>query len=235
MSDPNPEFPDPAPGPVWPGPEGAMGRTKRWWVLAAVLILIATAVLALRSYQDWADPQLTPPPVTDTVPAPSDGASGPAPVALRIPALGVDESLITLGLNPDETVEVPTDFDKPGWYKFGPAPGQLGSAVILGHVDSHEGPAVFYRLKDLQAGDPIEVSLADGSTAHFAVTKVETYPKTEFPAEEVYGSHGDETLQLVTCGGEYDPDARSYLSNIVAYTSLVDTDTGEAPAAAGQK
>ncbi len=163
MSGPSPEWSDPVPGPEWPGPRGAMGRVKRWWVVAAVLILIATAVLALRSYQESGDPQLGQPSVTDTVPAPSDGASGPAPVALRIPALGVDETLITLGLNPDETVEAPTDFDKPGWYKFGPAPGQLGSAVILGHVDSYEGPAVFYRLKDLEAGDSIEVSLADGT------------------------------------------------------------------------
>ncbi|MDV7245779.1 MULTISPECIES: class F sortase [Rhodococcus] len=231
MSEPNPDWPEQVPGPEWPGTEATMGRAKRWWVLAAVLLLIATAVLALRSYQNSGDPQLTPPTVTDTVPAPSEGVSGPAPVALRIPELGVDESLITLGLNPDETVEVPTDFDKPGWYKFGPAPGQLGSAVILGHVDSHEGPAVFYQLRNLQAGDSVEVSLADGSTAHFSVTKVETYPKTEFPAEQVYGSHGDETLQLVTCGGEFDPHARSYLSNVVAYTSLVDI----TPAVATQK
>ncbi|MCQ4121855.1 class F sortase [Rhodococcus tibetensis] len=229
MSEPNSEWSESVPGPEWPGTEGTMGRAKRWWVLAAVLLLIATAVLALRSYQDSGDSQLTPPTVTDT--APSEGVSGPAPVALRIPELGVDESLITLGLNPDETVEVPTDFDKPGWYKFGPAPGQLGSAVILGHVDSHEGPAVFHGLKNLEAGDTVEVSLTDGNIAHFSVTKVETYPKTEFPAEQVYGSHGNQTLQLVTCGGEFDPHARSYLSNIVAYTSLVDI----TPAAANQR
>lgn len=231
MSDPNTDWSEPVPGPEWRGTEGAMGRVKRWWVLAAVLLLVATALLALRSYQDSTDPQLTPPTVTDTVPAPSDGVSGPAPVALRIPALGVDESLITLGLNSDETVEVPADYDKPGWYKFGPAPGQLGSAVILGHVDSHEGPAVFHRLKNLKAGDSVEVSLTDGNVARFAVTKVETYPKTEFPAEQVYGSHGDQTLQLVTCGGEFDPHARSYLSNVVAYTSLV----GITSAATNQK
>ncbi|MDV7354678.1 class F sortase [Rhodococcus oxybenzonivorans] len=231
MSDPNADWSESVPGPEWPGTEGTTGRAKRWWVLAAVLLLVATAFLALRSYQSSTDPQLTPPTATDTVPAPSDGVSGPAPVALRIPALGVDESLITLGLNSDETVEVPTDFDKPGWYKFGPAPGQLGSAVILGHVDSHEGPAVFHRVKNLKAGDSVEVSLTDGSVAHFSVTKVETYPKKEFPAEQVYGSHGEHTLQLVTCGGEFDPHARSYLSNVVAYTSLVDI----TPAATNQR
>ena len=90
---------------------------------------------------------------------------------------------------------------------------------------------MFHRVKNLKAGDSVEVSLTDGNVAHFSVTKVETYPKKEVPAEQVYGSHGDHTLQLVTCGGEFDPHARSYLSNVVAYTSLVDI----TPAATNQK
>jgi LPXTG-site transpeptidase (sortase) family protein len=208
-----------------PGCEATIGRARRRRVLAVVLLLIALLIaavfLALHGYRVSGGPQLGPPSVTGTVPTPSRGASGPEPVALRIPTIGVDESLVTLRLNPDETVEVPTDFDKPGWYKFGPSPGQLGSAVILGHVDSDKGPAVFNRLGSLHEGDSVEVSLADGSVAQFSVTKVETYPKTEFPAQEVYGSHGYVALQLVTCGGEYDPETHSYLSNVVAYTSLV--------------
>ena len=144
-----------------------------------------------------------------------------APTALRIPALDMDESLITLGLNPDGTVEVPTDFSRAGWYEFGPAPGEPGSAVILGHVDSFAGPAVFHRLRELETDDMVDVGLADGGIAHFTVTAVETYPKNEFPAERVYGSNGGTTLQLVTCGGDFDSDARSYVSNVVAFTSLV--------------
>jgi sortase (surface protein transpeptidase) len=144
-----------------------------------------------------------------------------APVALRIPAIGVSTSLAELGLNQDNTVEVPSDFQQAGWFALGPTPGELGSSVILGHVDSYRGPAVFFRLRSLRAGDGIEVSRSDGSVAHFAVTSVETYAKERFPAERVYAPQGGSALHLVTCGGEFDRETRSYRSNIVAYTSLV--------------
>jgi hypothetical protein len=145
----------------------------------------------------------------------------PAPVGLRIPAIDVAVSLSELGLNPDGTVQVPTNYQEPGWYRLGPTPGQVGSAVILGHVDSRQGPAIFYRLESLQAGDQVEVSLADGAVAKFVVDRVATYPKEQFPSRSVYGSDGGSALQLVTCGGEFDRSTRSYLSNVVAYTSLV--------------
>jgi len=153
------------------------------------------------------------------------------PVFLRIPAIGVAVSLSTLGLNPDGTVQVPTDFQQPGWYRLGPSPGQVGSAVILGHVDSYQGPAVFFRLRSLRAGDPVEVSLADGVVVHFAVTTVAIYSKAQFPAQQVYASHGYSALQLVTCGGQFDRATGHYLSNIIAYTSLVATTPATAAAA----
>ncbi len=143
-------------------------------------------------------------------------------VELRIPAIGVATSLSTLGLNLDGTVQVPIIPQRAGWFRLGPTPGQVGSAVILGHVDSYDGPAVFYRLRYLQPGDQVAVSLADGAVAHFAVTKVETYPNEDFPARQVYASHGESTLQLVTCGGEFDT-ATGYQANVVIYTSLVAT------------
>jgi hypothetical protein len=161
---------------------------------------------------------------TGTVPATAPAARAPAgtvPVGLRIPALAVAVPLSRLGLNPDRTVEVPTDFARAGWFRLGPAPGQPGSAVILGHVDSYRGPAVFYRLGSLRPGNRIEVTRADGATATFAVRAVRSYLKRDFPARQVYGSHGGRSLQLVTCGGEFDRSARSYLSNIVVYTELV--------------
>jgi len=147
----------------------------------------------------------------------------PAPVALRIPAIGVDVSLSTLGLNADHTVQVPTDFQQAGWFGLGPTPGQTGSAVILGHVDSYTGPAVFFRIRTLRAGDQVNVSLADGAIAHFQVSAVAMYAKDQFPAQQVYAPHGDSALQLVTCGGTFDTHTRSYLSNIVAYTTLIAT------------
>lgn len=166
-----------------------------------------------------------PPAAGDGVPAPAEAVSPvverSVPVSLRIPAIGLAVSMSELGLNSDGTVEVPTDFQEPGWFRLGPSPGQVGSAVILGHVDSYQGPAVFFQLRSLQAGDRVEVSLADGAIAQFVVDTVATYLKTQFPAEQVYASHGYSALQLVTCGGEFDTQSRSYLSNVVAYTSLV--------------
>ena len=150
-------------------------------------------------------------------------APRPAPVALRIPAIGVDVSLSTLGLNADHTVQVPTDFQQAGWFGLGPSPGQIGSAVILGHVDSYTGPAVFFQIRTLRAGDQVNVSLADGAIAHFQVSAVAMYAKDQFPAQQVYAPHGGSALQLVTCGGTFDTHTRSYLSNIVAYTTLVAT------------
>ena len=147
----------------------------------------------------------------------------PAPVALRIPAIGVDVSLSTLGLNADHTVQVPTDFQQAGWFGLGPSPGQTGSAVILGHVDSYRGPAVFFQIRTLRAGDQVNVSLANGAVAHFRVSAVAMYAKDQFPAQQVYAPHGDSALQLVTCGGTFDTHTRSYLSNIVAYTTLIAT------------
>jgi len=145
------------------------------------------------------------------------------PLKLSIPAIGLSDSLTTLGLNADGTVQVPTDIQQAGWYKFGPTPGQTGSAVILGHVDSYRGPAVFFKLRNLVAGDLIGVSMTDGATAQFKVTSVAMYLKTAFPDQAVYASHGGSELQLVTCGGVFDTHAGHYLSNIVVYTSLVAT------------
>jgi hypothetical protein len=143
------------------------------------------------------------------------------PVELRIPAIDLAVPVSTLGLNRDGTVEVPTDFSRPGWFRLGPTPGEIGSAVILGHVDSRRGPAVFFRLQSLRHGDQIEVSLADGTVARFVVSAVLMYPKDAFPAALVYGSQGYSGLRLVTCGGDFDAKAHSYRSNVVAYASLV--------------
>lgn len=163
------------------------------------------------------------PPSNARVAGPERSGSPSAPVSLDIPAIGVAEStLSTLGLNPDETVEVPTDFDRAGWFALGPTPGESGAAVILGHVDSTTGPAVFFRLGALAPGDRIEVGLADGRVARFVVDSVETFEKQAFPAERVYTSDGSPDLQLVTCGGEFDRATGHYLSNVVVFTSFTD-------------
>jgi sortase (surface protein transpeptidase) len=187
------------------------------------MLFLAAAVafgLGLAGHQRW----LPGPLFTRSGPAPSHSI-GPTtrsvPLALSIPAIGLRVPLSELGLNPNHTVQVPTNFQEPGWYEFGPSPGQLGSAVILGHVDSYRGPAVFFQLRTLRPGDQVDVTLADGVIAHFVVRQVAMYPKAQFPSLMVYGSHGYSGLQLVTCGGVFDSQTRSYLSNVVVYTSLV--------------
>jgi len=150
-------------------------------------------------------------------------ATQSTPVSLRIPALGASSSLSQLGLNADNSPQVPTNYQEPRWYKLGPAPGQMGSAVILGHVDDKTGPAVFYKLGSLKAGDKVEVSLTDGSIVHFVVKTVATHLKTRFPSQQVHGSHGYSGLQLVTCGGRFDSVTGHYLSNVVAHIMVSTT------------
>ncbi len=171
------------------------GRLRRWWVLAIALLLVAVACLAvgLRAREHPlagpVGPQRPPPAAvkqTAFSPPPLAVAERSTPVLLSIPAIGLSVPLSQLGLNADGTVQVPTDFQMPGWFEPGPAPGQLGSAVILGHVDSYQGPAVFFQLRTLLTGDAVDVTLADGTVAHFAVYTVVQYQKTGFPTGLVY-------------------------------------------------
>ncbi|MHB8335466.1 MAG: sortase domain-containing protein [Acidimicrobiales bacterium] len=143
------------------------------------------------------------------------------PIHLMIPTLHLSVPLSVLGINHDGTVQVPTNFNEPGWYKFGPAPGQRGSAVILGHVDTFRGPAVFFYLRDLRPGNQIVVQLADHKVVHFAVLGLRMYTKGQFPERVVYGSRSYSALQLVTCGGVFDHATGHYLSNLVVFTKRV--------------
>jgi hypothetical protein len=142
------------------------------------------------------------------------------PVRLQIPAIGVSTSLVKLGRLPDGTLEVPKAWDTAGWYDQGPRPGQPGPAVILGHVDSTNGPAVFYQLRTLRPGDIVRVGLADGRTLTFRVQRLQRYPKDEFPTEAVYFPTLNRELRLITCGGDFDYARHSYVDNIVVYATL---------------
>jgi sortase (surface protein transpeptidase) len=142
---------------------------------------------------------------------------GPAPLRLEVPAAGVDTALPVIGLDASGALVPPDDVAVAGWYGGGPAPGEVGPAVVAGHVDSVSGPGVFFGLRRLSAGDPVLVTRADGSVVRFAVTRVERYPKTAFPTTEVYRPTADAELRLVTCGGAFDRAARSYVENVVVY------------------
>ena len=148
---------------------------------------------------------------------------GSAPVRLDIPSIGVHTStFVDLGRAADGSIEVPTNFAAAGFYTPGPTPGQFGPSVIAGHVDSHQGPAVFYRLGALRAGATIAVGRKDGSTATFVVDKVASYPKARFPTSEVYGNTTSRAeLRLITCGGSFDDRSGHYVDNVIAFAHLV--------------
>ena len=162
-----------------------------------------------------------PAPTGPIVAPPQSAAPDPvaAPVTLTIPLIGVQTKLTTLGLAADGEMQVPSSYSIAGWYTGSPRPGAIGSAIIVGHIDSHACPGVFYRLPELKAGDKIYVKRADGTLAEFRVTSVQTYLKDQFPTEDVYGPVPDAELRLITCGGAFDPATSHYLSNIVVYAT----------------
>ena len=162
-------------------------------------------------------------------------AKGPAlhqspPVSVSIPEIGVQSKLLDLGLNKDGTIQVPnlvTSANEAAWYKYSVTPGQVGTAVIEGHVDSYRGPAVFFRLGALHPGNHIDVTLADGITAVFRVTGVREYAKDKYPANIIYAPAHYAALRLITCGGDFDPSTGHYLSSVVVFASLVSSSRGQ--------
>jgi hypothetical protein len=213
--------------------EGILRRFSRqwiWWGVAAVALAVGVAALVttlprtdppavvLSQSAAPASPAVA---VTTTPKVAIPPLARSRPLTLIIPAIGVKTAVGTLGLQPNHEVMVPTNTHTVGWYRDGPTPGQLGSAVILGHVDSYLGPGTFFDLKELRTGDPITLDLASGAVTRFVVTKVVQYAKTSFPDRLVYGSHGIRALQLVTCGGTFDHATGHYESNVVVFSRLV--------------
>jgi sortase (surface protein transpeptidase) len=144
----------------------------------------------------------------------------PKPVWLTVPAIGVKAPIVTLGLNRNGTLQVPSTTTVVGWYTGSPRPGAVGSAIIAGHVDSRAGPGVFFWLRAMRPGERIYVRRADGTLAVFKVTAVQMYAKDNFPTAMVYGPVPDAELRLITCGGTFDYARGSYLSNVVVYARL---------------
>jgi Sortase domain len=162
-------------------------------------------------------------PALETSPFPTQVAvPGPpsVPVQLTIGRIGVSTRLVALGLDAGGALQVPDDFGRAGWFTGGPLPGEQGPAVIAGHVDSRSGPAVFYRLRELGAGDVVRVRRADGVTLRFTVDGVHQFPKDAFPRQAVFGTVAQQALRLVTCGGTFDPQRRSYRDNLVVDAHL---------------
>jgi hypothetical protein len=161
------------------------------------------------------------PPAAAAVAAPLPAMAASRPVRVRIPAVGVDSGLMDLGLQADGTLEVPPAGFPAGWFTDAPTPGEVGPAVIAGHVDWAGAPGVFAELRDVVVGDEVLVGRADGRTAVFRVTQVGRFAKDAFPTAAVYGDLDHPGLRVITCGGEFDEAAQSYRDNTVVFADLV--------------
>ncbi|GAA1810439.1 class F sortase [Actinomadura chokoriensis] len=200
-----------------------MARKAGLWA-AAVVLMAAGLTFAGLGLRGPGGPPRPPAWAATTRPADHRAAALPrsVPVRVAVPSIGVRAPLIGLGLDADGSVQVPSG-DRPGeagWYDRGPTPGELGAAVLLGHVDSAKGAAVFYDLGRVRPGHRVEVTRADGRVAVFTVESVERVAKDEFPTGRVYGPLDHAGLRLVTCGGAFDRTERSYRDNIIVYAAL---------------
>jgi hypothetical protein len=212
-----------APPPQAPPPGSGRARLAG---LVGVLSLVGGIVavgVALLSQQHAPQPAAAAAGVTGmTGHGPSISRS--EPVSVTIPAINVHSKLLRLGLNPNGTIAVPPLPESAGlaaWYKYSVTPGQIGPAVIEGHVDSYAGPAVFFRLGALHPGNTVDVTLADGVTAIFRVTGVREYRKADFPDKTIYGATDYAALRLITCGGSFDSATGHYIGSTVVFASLV--------------
>jgi hypothetical protein len=161
------------------------------------------------------------PTATASTAAPATPAAAPVvtPTAVTIPAIGVRSPLVALHLDATGALVPPASYAVAGWYTGGPTPGDPGPAVIAGHIDSTSGPGVFYRLRDLRAGDEVDVDRSDGVLARFTVDAVREYPKGQFPTDAVYGPAPGVSLRLITCGGTFDYAVHSYRDNVVVFAT----------------
>ena len=142
------------------------------------------------------------------------------PTRVQIPSIKVDSLLEPLHRDANGVLQAPVAFLRAGWYAEGVVPGDPGPAVIAGHVDSLDGPAVFAKLHELRAGDEVFV-LRGTESVRFQVTATGRYPKNRFPTDEVYGPTPGAELRLITCGGVFDEANRSYRDNIVVYAVAI--------------
>ncbi|RAG82689.1 class F sortase [Streptacidiphilus pinicola] len=194
----------------------------------AAVVLIGAALVV----HGW--PRYSPPPqptaaqglASGPPSASPSGAATPLPPAtptrVRIPVIGVNAPLTGLSLLANGHLDAPPEADRnlAGWYQAGITPGESGTAVIAGHVDNTQGPAVFYNLGALKKGWTIDVDRADHTTAVFTIDAVQAYAASSFPTQQVYGQTADPELRLITCGAGFDKSRQEYLGNVVVFAHL---------------
>jgi hypothetical protein len=213
-------------------------------LLAAVVLALGRAVVEPGSISDADEavaavsPPATPAPPASSASPSASASSRPSPPAIAtrsarladqppveearppravaIPARGIRADVVSVGVEPDGQMTVPSDVATAGWYRFGPVPGEVGSAVVAGHVDSRsQGRGAFFDLVRVRVGDEVVVTDADGVERTWVVTAREVVDKDVLPVGELYRRDGPPRLVLITCGGDFDGSARSYESNVI--------------------
>ena len=158
--------------------------------------------------------------VSAETPKDSPALNRSLPISLSIPDIGLRADIVSVRTTAEGELVAPDDDTKAGWYVGSPTPGELGPAIITGHVDNYLGPAVFFNLRDMEPGQVIEVERADGTTATFEVNTIQEFTQNNFPTDQVYGNIDHAGLRLITCSGTYSPLTTHYSHNIVIFASL---------------
>jgi sortase (surface protein transpeptidase) len=181
-------------------------------------------VLVLAGCSTAAPPKAAPAAVPSSVPV-TVPFKGLRPTSVKIPKIGAESSLLAVAVKTDGSISVPSVHTpmQAAWYKLSPVPGDVGPAIVLGHVDGDKKPGIFYKLKDLVPGDEVDIDRSDGKKLKFVVDRVTQVPKDTFPRDAVYGNSDKPELRLITCGGAFDHAEHSYQDNIVVYANLADT------------
>ncbi|RCG30989.1 class F sortase [Sphaerisporangium album] len=191
-------------------PPGLLGRPIRIALVATTVVAVVVVLLGVTT------------PVFAATAEPGAAAAEVRPVRILIPRIGVDAPVRPVGLMPSGEIEVPplAPRNLTGWYKYGPVPGSLGPAVIVGHRSTRSGPSVFARAARLRRGDAIRIVRSDGVVAVFTVDRLEQVRKTEFPTERVYGNLDRPGLRLITCAGDFDRRTGAHTDNLIVYASM---------------
>ena len=226
----------------------ASSRARVWGVSAAVLAVLGVVLIALAvtrgpdlpapaavsspTSTTSSPPASTPSSSASTRTAASPSSTAPPPVRalppsnptrVVIPSIGVNASVVSLGLTSTGALQVPTGPTPLGWFTGSPTPGSDGPAVLAGHVTYNGARGVFFKLSSLKVGDTVQVARGDGRTAVFTVTSVASYSKDTFPTGLVYGHTDGPELRLITCAGDYDPTKHYYPDNLVVDAKLTST------------
>jgi sortase family protein len=196
-----------------------------WGFLAAALVMLGLFCAGIGLAQVTGAFQLSslfgsgnkPPPGEFPVLGPS------RPVKIVIPSIDVNAPVHGVGRDDSGSIAVPSLrlINEAGWFDEGPSPGQYGPAILVGHVDTKNQPAIFHRLGDLKAGAQIEITRRDSKVAVFEVNSVETFSKSQLPVNRVFNDYSRPGLRLITCGGAWVGGDLGYASNVIAFASLV--------------